>query len=127
MVEDSKEPPRKRARSEDTGGIGAALTPVTGSSNWKQPYPRGSIWLDDGNILVVSEQGTAFRVLRSILSRDSDVFRDMFMIPQPEDAEKLDGSPVVHLSDTTRDLEHILSALFDHGRRYVLTMFKMLL
>lgn len=125
MVEDSEEPPRKRARSEDTGGIGDALTPVTGSS--KQPYPRGSIWLDDGNILVVSEQGTAFRVLRSILSRDSDVFRDMFMIPQPEDAEKLDGSPVVHLSDTTRDLEHMLSALFDHGCRYVLMMFKLLL
>ena len=123
MAEDSEEPPRKRARSEDVSGIGDTLTLVTGSS--KQPYPRGSIWLDDGNILVVSEQGTAFRVLRSILSRDSEVFRDMFMIPQPEDAEKLDGSPVVHLSDTTRDLEHMLSALFDHGCRYVLMMFKL--
>lgn len=50
------------------------------------PYKRGEVWLDDGNVVLVAG-GTAFRVHQSILSRNSDIFRDMFTVPQPADAE----------------------------------------
>ncbi|TCD63697.1 hypothetical protein EIP91_005102 [Steccherinum ochraceum] len=81
-------------------------------------YKRGSPWLEDGNIILVAE-GTAFRVLQSILSNSSEVFRDMFSVPQPTDAEKLDGVPVVQMPDSKRDLSRVLNALFDGGNLYL--------
>ncbi|TCD68712.1 hypothetical protein EIP91_009996 [Steccherinum ochraceum] len=42
----------------------------------------------------------------------------MFTMPQPEDAEKWEGCPVVQLSDTKQDLVRFLSALFDLGSTY---------
>lgn len=41
-----------------------------------------TLWLDDGNVVLVVEN-TGFRVHRGILSKHSDVFRDMFSVPQP--------------------------------------------
>ena len=77
-------------------------------------YERGTIWLDDGNIVVVAE-AIGFRVYRGVLKNVSEVFRDMFSLPQPPDAEKWEDCPVVHLSDTVTDLRHILSVLFKVG------------
>lgn len=79
---------------------------------------RGEIWLDDGNIILIAQE-TAFRVHRSVLSRNSDVFRDILTVPQPADAEMLDGLPVVRLSDSKRDVVHLLRALYDGGHAYV--------
>ncbi|TCD68730.1 hypothetical protein EIP91_010014, partial [Steccherinum ochraceum] len=78
----------------------------------KTKYERGDLWLDDGNIVLVAE-GTAFRVHQSILSRNSEVFRDMFTLPQPEGTETCHGCPVVHLQDSKKELLHVLLALFD--------------
>jgi BTB/POZ domain len=87
--------------------------PRTDAPNSLSPlWECGDPWLDDGNIILQAES-TQFRVLRSILSASSSVFRDMFSLPQPENENLVDGCPVVHVSDTADDLHHVLKALFD--------------
>lgn len=73
-------------------------------------------WFEDGNIIITA-QGTSFKVHRGVLSRHSEVFRDMFLIPQPESTETAPAYPVVDLSDTKEEVEYMLSALYD-GLRY---------
>ncbi|TCD65195.1 hypothetical protein EIP91_002980 [Steccherinum ochraceum] len=90
---------RKRARIDDTADA-------------KVAYTRGELWYDDGNIILFAEDGTGFRVYKGVLSRYSEVFRDMFSIPQPADAELWDGCPVVHLSDSSKSLHRVLCVLF---------------
>lgn len=102
-------PPLKRRRTDE--GEPAAVQ--------QGPYTRGEPWLEDGNIVLVAED-TAFRVLKSILSKVSEVFRDMVSIPQPDGAETLEGCPVVRLQDSKKDLECLLAILFDSGNTYVL-------
>ncbi|KJA19716.1 hypothetical protein HYPSUDRAFT_217461 [Hypholoma sublateritium FD-334 SS-4] len=68
------------------------------------------LWFDDGN--VVLQVGHAqFRVHKSILSRQSTVFRDMFALPQPNDtSDWVDGCPVIIMSgDRAEDWEMVLS------------------
>lgn len=92
--------------SEDTTATSATPPRVQSSK----------VWLDDGNI-VIEAQGTMFRVLRSILSRESVVFHDMFLMPQPaledRNADMHDGCPLVHLEDSADDISLFLFVLFD--------------
>jgi len=52
-----------------------------------------------------------------VLSKHSEVFRDMLRIPQPPsgEQEQFDGCPLVELSDGVDDVRHMLSALYDGG------------
>ncbi|KAH8101960.1 hypothetical protein BXZ70DRAFT_1007189 [Cristinia sonorae] len=79
-------------------------------------YEKGDLWFDDGNVVLVAE-GTAFCVHRGVLSSKSDIFRDMFSIPQPLDEETYEGHSVVHLADLKADVYHMLAALYN-GREY---------
>ena len=72
------------------------------------------IWFEDGNIIVIAED-TAFRLYRGILSAASPVFKDLFSVPQPADAETMDGCPVVHLADSATDLRHFFRAVARRG------------
>jgi hypothetical protein len=72
-----------------------------------------SLWFPDGN-LVLSAHGVLFRVFKGILAARSPVFADMLAFPQPEDAETLDGCPVLHLDDSAADTMYFLKALFDY-------------
>ncbi|TCD68724.1 hypothetical protein EIP91_010008 [Steccherinum ochraceum] len=91
--------------------------PPTSGNGPVSIYQRGNHWFEDGNVVLVTEN-TAFRVYQGILSKNSDVFRDMFTIPQPADAEKMEGCPVVHLTDTKADFGRLLTILFDVGNWY---------
>jgi hypothetical protein len=74
---------------------------------------RSSFWFDDGSIVIQAEL-TQFRVHRTMLSRHSQVFRDMFSVPQPVDPkDNIEGCPIVHLSESAQDVTHLLSALYD--------------
>ena len=75
---------------------------------------RSELWLEDGNIVLQAED-TQFKVHRSMLSRHSSVFRDMFMVPQPSipNGDVVDSCAVVELSDSSEDLTHALRALYD--------------
>ncbi|KAI0070333.1 hypothetical protein K474DRAFT_1608890 [Panus rudis PR-1116 ss-1] len=73
----------------------------------------GQPWLEDGNIILIA-QNTSFRVHRSVLSRQSDVFKDMFSVPGLEDhSEKMHDIPIVYLSDNASEVSVFLSAIYD--------------
>ncbi|KAI0350414.1 hypothetical protein OH77DRAFT_1363361, partial [Trametes cingulata] len=75
------------------------------------------LWIDDGNVVLVAEK-SAFRVHKSTLARHSEVFKDLFDVPQPPPSmgtasENMDGFPVIHLSDAAYDIEQLLRAIYD--------------
>ncbi|TFY53344.1 hypothetical protein EVJ58_g9505 [Rhodofomes roseus] len=74
------------------------------------------LWYPDGNIILVAK-GVGFRVYRGLLADRSEVFRDLFSVPQPPDDETVDGCPIVHLSDTDIALREFLLVLL-RGKRY---------
>lgn len=75
---------------------------------------RSDIWFSDGNIVLVA-RGIAFKVHRGQLQRHSEVFRDLFSIPQPSGQNQalIDGCEWVELYDAPSDVLHLLSALYD--------------
>ena len=82
------------------------------------------IWFDDGNVIVIA-QNFAFRFHKGVLSHHSQVFRDLFLVPQPSASEAsqidvLDGCPVVRVSDTSFDFKELLRALYGGVRCVVL-------
>ncbi|KAF7984459.1 hypothetical protein HWV62_14556 [Athelia sp. TMB] len=74
---------------------------------------RSRIWYEDGTVVVEAEK-TQFKVHRSLLSQSSSVFRDMFTSPQPLNLQEelVEGCPVVQLTDSKMDVEHVFDALF---------------
>lgn len=77
------------------------------------------LWFEDGNVVLIAEN-TGFRVYRGLLAKHSDIFRDMFSIPQPhsEAEDVLEGCPVVRLADDrAEDVATILGILFESGQR----------
>ncbi|TCD68713.1 hypothetical protein EIP91_009997 [Steccherinum ochraceum] len=80
-----------------------------------QGIPQGEPWLEDGNVILVAQDGTGFRVFQSVLSKNSAVFREMFAASRLPTSEVVEGCSVYRLSDTGSDLHHVLQALFDSG------------
>ena len=78
---------------------------------------RSKIWFDDGSVVIQAEL-TQFRVHRSMLSRHSSVFRDMFSVPQPpgDQESAVEGCSIVHLSDSPQDWENLLTLMYDNLR-----------
>jgi hypothetical protein len=74
-------------------------------------FIRGEPWIFDGNF-IIQAQNTRFRVLRSILMSQSEVFTDVLCLPQGEDAETVNGCAVIVLHDSASDLQHLLKAIF---------------
>ncbi|OBZ74901.1 hypothetical protein A0H81_05169 [Grifola frondosa] len=72
------------------------------------------IWFDDGNIILIAGD-TSFRVYKGLLAQRSEIFSDLFTVPQPLDAEEIDGCPVVRLSDSPQDLKYFLQIIFNHS------------
>lgn len=97
-------PPKKRARKEE-------VVADTAESNDSVERDE-DFWLDDGNIVLIAED-KAFRVHQSVLSRNSDFFRDLFAVPQPANEEKFADCPVVQLSECSTDVQYLLHALYN--------------
>lgn len=70
------------------------------SSAFAQEAPS-PFWIADGDFILRVE-GLLFKVHHRALS-ESDIFRDMMAIPQPYDAEHVDGCPFVELADSAQD------------------------
>ncbi|THH31933.1 hypothetical protein EUX98_g2247 [Antrodiella citrinella] len=93
-------------------------------ANFKDPsarqLKRGDPWLDDGSS-VLQAQDTYFRVHRSMLVRNADIFADMYQLPQPavpaDDQVVVDGCLVLQLADDPAELSHFLRAMYD-GHKY---------
>ncbi|KAJ3489498.1 hypothetical protein NLI96_g2079 [Meripilus lineatus] len=76
------------------------------------------LWFPDGNIVLIA-QDAHFRVHRGVLSRNSEIFRVMFDLPQPSDAAEtyISECPAIPLSDRKSDVDCMLRALYD-GQNY---------
>lgn len=105
----SSSPPSKRRREDESAPI----------------FKRSNLWFSDGNIVLQAED-TQFCVHRSVLSKYSSVFRDMFSLPQSSADmvdEQVDGIPVVILHDMANDVERMIANMY--GGRYVLSFLLM--
>jgi hypothetical protein len=86
----------------------------------QSPKPNSAIarhedfWFTDGSVVLLVEN-TAFRIHQSILSRHSDVFADMFTVPQPmhDETDQMDGCPIVYLADSLSDFIDVMKALYE--------------
>ena len=79
---------------------------------------HSTFWFKDGSVVLIASKSAGFKVHMSVLSRHSSVFDDLFSVPQPEEAERVENCPVVHVPDEPEDMAHLLFALYD-GRRSV--------
>lgn len=85
---------------------------TTSESATQSPTKHSKFWYNDGS--VVFHVGNAlFRVHQSLLSAQSEVFADLFTLPQPPDAEQMDGCPLVVLPDAEVDFCAFLQAIYD--------------
>lgn len=83
-----------------------------GTSSAEAPT-RLEPWFDDGNIILETE-AMQFRVHRGVLAASSNIFADMFSVPQPvQGDEVVDGCPVVKMLDNAEELKHVLKAIYD--------------
>ena len=73
---------------------------------------RSDFWFRDGNIVIIAGSA-AFKVHRGQLERHSEIFSDLFSIPQPIEQELIDGCSYVKLPDCPSDVFYFLSALYD--------------
>ncbi|KAJ7613886.1 hypothetical protein DFH06DRAFT_1344430 [Mycena polygramma] len=104
--------------------MGAPVTLVVPSTPLRTPARRRSpskrhinvvrseLWFADGNVVIIASS-VAFKVHRGQLRRHSEVFDDLFSIPQPKDQELYDGSPWVEVYDCPSDVLYFLRALYD--------------
>ena len=93
-----------------------AMMKSKGSSTTDATVPdviRSSIWFQDGNIVLLGQKSVAFKVHRGQLERHSEIFRDLFSIPQPGNQVLLEGCCMVELHDDPSDVFCLLSALYD--------------
>ena len=89
----------------------------TSSSNLRHP----ELYFSDGNFLIIAQDAAKktdrihFRVHQAILSKHSQVFKDMFNLPgPPADAQEFyDGVPFVEVSDDPEDMAKIFKILYE--------------
>lgn len=80
---------------------------------------HSSLWLLDGNIVLIDERRSIlFRIHKSMLSRQSQVFSDMFALPTAittpaGDDDTLEDLPLIRMHDSAEDLEALLTYLYD--------------
>lgn len=70
------------------------------------------LWLEDGNVIIITSKSMAFRVHKSVLSKHSTVFKTTFLLPQPADEERMEGCSVVHVDDKPEVFENFLNVLY---------------
>jgi hypothetical protein len=83
--------------------------------NPKRPRPDESrdedLYFEDGNVVISASNNVEdpslvyFRVHKSVLSKQSVVFRDMFSLPSFSDTDNMyDGVPLIYFHDDAKEL-----------------------
>lgn len=89
------------------------LTPDLNDAGDSESDPQKSkdLWFDDGSIIVISGKA-AFCVHRSVLSMNSPIFKDMFMLNDYHNDSSAEPA-TVHFPDAESDVRHFLKALYN--------------
>ena len=82
---------------------------------------HSELYFPDGNFVIIAQDAAKttdqvhFRVHQSILSKHSQVFKDMFTLPgPPADAQEFyDGVPFVEVNDDPEDMAKFLTILYE--------------
>lgn len=93
------------------------------TANLKRRRPDEShdedLYFEDGSVVIsaadVDENLLYFRVHKSILSKQSAFFKDMFSLPTvpTSEEETYDGLPLVHVHDDAKEFKQFLQAIYD--------------
>ncbi|KIJ56892.1 hypothetical protein M422DRAFT_773635 [Sphaerobolus stellatus SS14] len=122
MSTPTTEPPSQRivntVMDEDSGRPKKRQRSNTVTKSFDDLKRSSICYLEDGNIVLAVEE-TAFRVHRSVFSKHSDVFRDMFLnaVPPQEEGRTYDGCPVIELTDHAEDVATLLKSIYEN-RQY---------
>jgi hypothetical protein len=93
-----------------------------GPSNPKRRRPDErrdeDLYFEDGSVILSAKGSDGdlvyFRVHKSVLTKQSPVFKDMFSVPSPaSEMEMYDDLPLVHLHDSSEELKEFLQAMYD--------------
>lgn len=84
---------------------------------------HGLLWFEDGNVILITEDRVGFKLHKSVLSLHSDLFKDMFILPQPVESAEMDGCFVVHLQDASSGMATLLKLFYNHNSRYEIFLF----
>ena len=89
-----------------------ALVKETTSENSDPPSIPLRLNVPDADVILRSSDQVNFRVHKSLLAMSSLFFEDLFSLPQPPDGEKVDGLPLVQLSEDAGLLTSLISLLY---------------
>ncbi|KAI1786049.1 hypothetical protein LXA43DRAFT_80879 [Ganoderma leucocontextum] len=113
---DPRAPKRPRTEHEGPSTIGDSFEDFDSLEG----APRDEeLWLNDGNIVLVSQGRVMFKVYRGLLAAQSPIFADMFAVASSNSCAHFGGVPTVHLMDSSEDLRHLLRALVPSTQRSV--------
>jgi hypothetical protein len=82
------------------------------------------LYFEDGSIVISAKDADGnlvyFRVHKSVLSKQSTVFKDMFSLPRPpspaSEVNTYDSLPLVHVHDDAKQFKQFLQAIYDPRR-----------
>ncbi|PIL26559.1 hypothetical protein GSI_12317 [Ganoderma sinense ZZ0214-1] len=107
-------PPEKRARFSEN----ASLRPHASLPQLLAAFKRDDeFWLEDGNLILVANQSTVFRIYCALLTAQSAVFADSISSASSDPAQMCDGCPVVEVSDTPEELAHFLRVVLPKSQQ----------
>ncbi|KDQ50578.1 hypothetical protein JAAARDRAFT_141710 [Jaapia argillacea MUCL 33604] len=105
-------PPDPKRRRLTTSNIDSGSTL---DSSWRTgPMGYSPFWFRDGDIILEIE--TIRLRVHSNRLMCSSIFEDMLCLPQPAEAENLDGCPVVRLFDASKDWIVVFRWIYEHDR-----------
>lgn len=73
-------------------------------------------WFDDGNLILVANKDTAFRVYCGLLAAQSTVFADMLAAARSDPSPLVDGCLVLEVSDTPVELAHFTNIILPNSQ-----------
>lgn len=100
---------------------------MSAEASLDRPLVRSEeLWFKDGTIVLQAEN-ILFRVYSGLLSKHSQFFEQLFSLPQPTDAEKYDGCPLIKLAgDAADDTRNFLLMIHEIGYASVSISYPML-
>ncbi|KAI0640933.1 hypothetical protein C8Q79DRAFT_1014771 [Trametes meyenii] len=105
----------KRRRKDDDDSV-STVEAVSEQQDVAPQFEHDKeFWLEDGTIILVAGN-FAFRVYQGLLTKQSEVFRDMFASCVPGKGESYAGCPLVHMPDSPEDLRRLLRVILPANR-----------